>query len=585
MSGRRLGFGMGAKFSLLAFVIVVTSVAAVAGFSLYEMRAEAARQANLSLNQRLLTLHTILAGDGAAFHLEGDALMVGGRTLNGDYAPVDTIQAIFGGTATIFMRDERISTNVKTDTGARAIGTKLTGAVHDVIFKDHAPYRGEAMILGAPYFTAYDPLTAPDGQVIGILYAGVQRAEYLQSFERAARYMVVLACALVIIFCLVALLFGARIVRPLKVALQAFNRMADGDLTQSLRTRSRDEVGRLSAAFNGMAGKLNALMGQVQESAVSVGSATDQISQRSQRLVDDARQQAVSLEQTSASVEELSSSMTGVSEHARSQTEAAAASTETMNELSATIERISQTLVKVAAAAQEATEKAQEGVGSVEKVVSSIQGIASSSEQIAGILTVIRDIADQTNLLALNASIEAARAGEHGKGFAVVAQEVSKLADRSTTSTKEIVGLIAQSEKAVADGVQIASGSLSSMEAIIGGSRTTNAMVAALKADLENGIARIREVGKAIADVSGMSHSISQATAEQTQGAQEVARAVEQVSTLTQQTATAADEMSEAADGMAKLAKNLQDVVRQFTLRRETDGVVVKKDAVTLPAR
>jgi len=154
----------------------------------------------------------------------------------------------------------------------------------------------------------------------------------------------------------------------------------------------------------------------------------------------------------------------------------------------------------------------------------------------------------------------------------VVADEVSKLADRSSSSTKEIEGLIKQSSKNVNLGVEIAQAALNAMEAIISGAQKTNQMVAALTADIEQQIEAIKEVAKATESISEMSQSISAATEEQTTNAKQVAKAIENVNELTQQAASAAEEMSAATEELSTLAQQMQRLVEQFKLSEEALG-------------
>jgi len=79
----------------------------------------------------------------------------------------------------------------------------------------------------------------------------------------------------------------------------------------------------------------------------------------------------------------------------------------------------------------------------------SMDEIVKSSNDMMNIIGIITDISEQTNLLSLNASIEAARAGEHGRGFAVVAEEISKLADQTSQSTKDIGNLIQKNNELI----------------------------------------------------------------------------------------------------------------------------------------
>jgi len=216
--------------------------------------------------------------------------------------------------------------------------------------------------------------------------------------------------------------------------------------------------------------------------------------------------------------------------------------------------------------------------------VKAIQSISEKSEQIANIVTVISEIADQTNLLSLNASIEAARAGEHGRGFAVVAQEVSKLAERSASSAREIGKLVGDSEQNVTNGVKVAQGALSAMSAIIAGAQNTNQAIEAFAGHIGAQMRSIATVAEAIESITEMSQSISAATEEQTTNARQVAQAVENVSDLTQQAATAAGQMSDGTVELTNLARQLKALVEQFNIGEDADGGEEAKHDLVLGA-
>ena len=217
-------------------------------------------------------------------------------------------------------------------------------------------------------------------------------------------------------------------------------------------------------------------------------------------------------------------------------------------------------------------ENAQEGTQAVQQMAEGIREIAQSSEKIGGIVNVISDIADQTNLLALNASIEAARAGEHGRGFAVVADEVSRLADKSSLSTKEIEGLIRESVTNVARGVEFASGSQGAIEKIRGASQKVKDMIVTLSDAMGQQGAAIRELARALESIAEMSQSISAATEQQNVNARQISKAVDSVNELTQKAAAAAEEMSASTEQLSSMAQQLQGMTVQFKIGEKGNG-------------
>lgn len=224
--------------------------------------------------------------------------------------------------------------------------------------------------------------------------------------------------AIILTISIISVIFGLglgivisrNITRPLSEALNAANKMANGDLVANIEVKGRDETGRLQAAMKNMVEKLREVVGDVRSASDNIASGSHQLSSSSQQVSQGATEQAASAQEASSSMEQMTSNIKQNADNAMQ------------------TEKISR-------------KAAEDALKSGKAVIEAV----TAMKEIAGKISIIEEIARQTNLLALNAAIEAARAGEHGKGFAVVAVEVRKLAERSQTAAGEISQLSASS--------------------------------------------------------------------------------------------------------------------------------------------
>ncbi|NRH22573.1 methyl-accepting chemotaxis protein [Pantoea stewartii] len=282
------------------------------------------------------------------------------------------------------------------------------------------------------------------------------------------------------------------------------------DLTLRVDASRRDEIGLTASAFNHLIENVSDSLSKVEASAQSVSSASAQISAGNEDLSSRTEEQAASLEQTAASMSELSETVRQTAENTRLASQLA----------------------------RNARDISEDSAGRVRTLMSTMSDIRGSSAKITDIIALIEGIAFQTNILALNAAVEAARAGEQGRGFAVVAGEVRNLAQRSSSSAREIKELIESSMSFVQAGSEQAEG--------VG--------------------ANMSRMNDAVKQVTDLVDEISVAASEQSQGISQVHQAVNQMDDATQQNAALVEEASAATRSLTEQASILGRLVSAFTV-------------------
>lgn len=380
-------------------------------------------------------------------------------------------------------------------------------------------------------------------------------------YASAKKFVTISLVLIGILSLLFALYIVQSISRPVKELDTVADKIANGDLNQSITYRSKDELGYLAVNFNktverlrdyvkyideisdvlrqiangnlmfqltydyagefskikqaleDISSSLNSTMGQINQAADQVAAGSDQVSSGAQALSQGATEQASSVEELAATINEISS-----------QVKTNAANAQQGKEM-----------------AEAAGSKIEEGNLQMNEMTKAMADISEKSGQIGKIIKAIEDIAFQTNILALNAAVEAARAGEAGKGFAVVADEVRNLASKSAEASKSTAALIEGSIQAVERGTRLAD-------------ETAYTLI---------------EVVEHANNVVGVIEDIARASNEQASSIAQVTQGIEQISSVVQTNSATAEESAAASEELSGQAQVLKNLIGQFKLKQE----------------
>ena len=285
---------------------------------------------------------------------------------------------------------------------------------------------------------------------------------------------------LISIITIITLLLGLSIAywisnlisKPIKLLSEAASKIAAGDLTTNeiqIKTKNNDEISELVKAFNKMTNNLRKLILEMSIAASKVAISAEEmttgaaettkvtkyVASITQTLANGTERQVDSVQESVESVHKMNDEADEINSRAQN--------------VSRQVEKTSEVILEGNMAVQKTIEQMNSIQNIVADIAQTVRELGNQSNKINQIIGIITGIAEQTNLLSLNASIEAARAGEAGRGFAVVAAEVSKLAEQTAASGKQVsevvknilektaktINVVQEGEKEVKDGIEM----------------------------------------------------------------------------------------------------------------------------------
>ncbi|WP_141603657.1 methyl-accepting chemotaxis protein [Terrilactibacillus laevilacticus] len=411
----------------------------------------------------------------------------------------------------------------------------------------------------------YDTNSETGWKLIGTLY--------LDEVQNETKSILITTSIVVGISVLLGLLLMGFIIqmilKPIRRLMFAAEKISQGDLTVDIETKSQDEIGKLSAAFNQMQDSLKELIYSIQEKASSLAASSEQLT--------------ASTEEGRATSEEITNSIQEVATGTETQSGRIEESTEEMSKAASHLEAITQSTLDLTSTSENAAKEIEKGdktlhltfdqmktiQRTIQHLAETVEMMTEQSGKISEIVNYIDDISNQTHLLSLNAAIEAARAGEEGKGFGVVAAEIRKLAEQSSAATDRVrdvvTTIITETDdvsKSMKEGVQEVDKGLDAVNNSLIAFNEIEAFTNAVNEQIGN-------VSEKVLEVAAVANNAREAFKVINKVGLEASASVQNVSAATEEQFAAMEEMSRSAEQLTQMAEDLQEAISGFKLVKE----------------
>jgi len=470
---------------------------------------------------------------------------------------------------------------------------EMTKSVREIEYTDPVTGRARHIIdIGVPML----------GGTLGTVRVGMDRTIIDAAAAKAGWFLFAVFGGVAVAAVLAGVVFARRITRPLGQIVRVAERVGRGDLSETLKVKSRDEIGQLATTFNDTVVRLRSQViteterddekkkredlqkniqtfldtvmeisqgdlsrrGQVTPDVL--GSVVDSINvmvEEIATLLGDVRHAAL---RVAGSANEMIGATDQMAGGAQAQAREITTVSHAMESMSRSVRDVASTAEKAAGAARSTLQAAQKGDqavrdslagmqrirGEVQVISKKIKSLGDRSLEISEIVNLIEELASHTNLLALNAAIEAAGAGEAGLRFGVVADEIRKLAERAAKATKDVAALIrtVQTE---------------TQEAVVAMEEGTREVEAGYQVTIR-AEEHIKEIAGTSTTSAELAQGISRASSQQVEGVEGVARAMSSIAQVAVNTEQAVLQTRKTVEDLVKLADELTRSLARFKL-------------------